>query len=208
MFPDTPQTLLRKIAQLADGDDQAEWEQFVELYSQPLRNFIHLTSEQLSDADVEDAVQEIFIRLVAVLREERIDRGKGKFRAYLATLTRRLLIDRYRAELVRPQVATDDQVADTVSPQCSLADVDPGTLLDVKWRLAVRQAAERQVLMKSALSAQSRAIYEALRTFTPQQVAERFGVTPEVVRQVKSRIDRAIAAFCSRLPREGAVGRL
>jgi len=30
MFPDAPQTLLRKIAELAQGDDRAEWEAFVD----------------------------------------------------------------------------------------------------------------------------------------------------------------------------------
>ena len=33
MIPDTPQTLLRKIAEYANGDDSAEWARFVELYT-------------------------------------------------------------------------------------------------------------------------------------------------------------------------------
>ena len=99
MFPETPQTLLKKIAELAEGDDQAEWTAFVELYTMPVRNFIRSVNQGLSPSDVEDAVQEIFIRLVNVLRKEKIDRKKGKFRDYLAVLTRRLLIDRYRAAL-------------------------------------------------------------------------------------------------------------
>ena len=78
MFPETPQTLLKKIAELAEGDDQAEWTAFVELYTMPVRNFIRSVNQGLSPSDVEDAVQEIFIRLVNVLRKDKIDRKKGK----------------------------------------------------------------------------------------------------------------------------------
>ena len=37
MIPDTPKTLLRKIAEYANGDDAAEWERFVELYTPVIR---------------------------------------------------------------------------------------------------------------------------------------------------------------------------
>ena len=76
MFPETPQTLLKKIADLAQGDDAAIWLEFVELYTPPLRHFICSVNQSLSAADVEDAVQEVFVRLTEVLREGGIDRTK------------------------------------------------------------------------------------------------------------------------------------
>jgi len=222
MFPDTPQTLLRKIAELAQGDDRAEWEAFVELYEPPLRNFIRTINGALSPEAVEDAVQDVFIRLVEVLRQGQIDRTKGKFRAYLASLTRRLLIDRYRESLVRPVLGEGQDVADATAssrqregeyPDCfddSVTTADPGTLFDVRWRVAVRSAAIHHVLTKTAIAEQSKLIYATLNGFeprspgacpqdsrglSPRQVAERLGVSYEVVKQVKSRIDRAVAAI-------------
>jgi len=202
MFPDTPQTLLRKIAELAQGDDHAEWEAFVELYAEPLRGFVRMVNGALGPEEVEDVVQDVFIRLVDVLREGRIDRTKAKFRSYLATMARRLLIDRYREALVRPQGETGaDPVASDRATADSVVQADPGVIFDAKWRLAVRAAAIEHVLTKTAVSRQSAEIYRAVlgldpatRDLTPREIANRFGVTYEVVKQVKSRLDRAVAA--------------
>ncbi len=195
MFPDTPTTLLKTISDFAEGDDHAEWEAFVELYTPSLRRFVERISPSLSETDVEDAVQDVFVRLVAVLREGRIDRGKAKFRAYLATMTRRILIDRYRVALVRPSsVGLNDEWKSV-----AVSGIDPGAAVDVIWRIAVRDAAKCHVLTKTAISEQSKRIYEFLESGKSlREVAEAMGVTYDVVKQVKSRIDRAIAAIESR----------
>jgi len=208
MFPDTPQTLLRKIAELAAGDDAAEWAAFVELYTPPLKSFIRTINANLSPEAVEDAVQDVFIRLVDVLREGKIDRAKGRFRAYLASMTRRLLIDRYREALVRPGVVPSPSPSpspmdlSSLPASDALSSVDPGMLFDMRWRLAVRVAAIDHVLTKTAVSEQSKAIYRALQGLSsgfeglsPHEIAIRFGVTYDVVKQVKSRLDRAVAAI-------------
>lgn len=207
MFPDTPQNLLRKIAELAQGDDHAEWEAFVELYAEPLRGFVRMVNGALGPEEVEDVVQDIFIRLVGVLRERRIDRTKAKFRSYLATMVRRLLIDRYREAQVRPQRAPmqGDDAADAAEAN-SVAQLDPGLIIDAKWRLAVREAATRQVLTQTAVSRQSAEIYRAVEGMIPElaelsrrEIARHFGVSTDVVKQVHSRISRAIAAVERRM---------
>ena len=207
MFPETPQTLLKKIAELAEGDDQAEWTAFVELYTMPVRNFIRSVNRGLSPSDVEDAVQEIFIRLVNVLRKDKIDRKKGKFRDYLAVLTRRLLIDRYRAALSRPDLPSatgTDPGTHILHSSFSIlhssfsilhSPPDPGVLADLRWRMAVHAAAVEHVLTKTAISEQSKRVYSALeRGQSLREVAEAFGLSYAAVKQIKSRLDRAIAA--------------
>ena len=216
MFPDTPKTLLRKIAELAQGDDHAEWEAFVELYAPPLKRFVRLQSPGMSEMDAEDVVQDVFIRLVAVLRERRYDRGKAKFRAYLASMTRHLLIDRYRAAQARPQSAAgsvpNGWLAPSAQDKGSVPDwagsapiatgsapieaIDPGVVVDVLWRQAAHEAAREHIFTKTALSEQSKRIYGLLeRGLSPREAAAQVGVSRDVVKQVKSRIDRAIAAI-------------
>ena len=80
MIPDTPKTLLRKIAEYANGDDAAEWARFVELYTPVIRQFVSLR-EDVGAADADDIVQEIFVRLVGVLRAGTYRPEKGRFRA-------------------------------------------------------------------------------------------------------------------------------
>jgi len=208
MFPDTPQTLLRKIAELAQGDDRAEWEAFVELYEPPLRQFIRTINGTLSCDAVDYAVQDVFIRLVDVLRQGQIDRKKGRFRAYLASMARRLLIDRYRETLVRPVLGEGQDAVDATSPSRqreeehfdsshgSVSAADPGTLFDIRWKIALRAAAVDHVMTKTAISEQSKRIYALLQQgLSPREVVERMGVSHDVVNQVKSRIDRAAAAI-------------
>ena len=110
MIPDTPKTLLRKIAEYANGDDAAEWERFVELYTPVIRQFVSVR-EDVGATDADDIVQEIFVRLVDVLRAGIYRPEKGRFRAYLGTMVRRLLIDRHRRALARGagrEVSVDD----------------------------------------------------------------------------------------------------
>ena len=213
MFPDTPKTLLKRISQLASDDDAAEWEAFVELYVPPLRHFIRWLQPEAQEADIDDVLQDVFMRLVEVLREGGIDRSKGRFRAYLASMTRRILIDRYRAELARPQTGTVPSGMGTVPyglgtvPEVGVMGIDPGAAMDIRWRMAVHEAAKNHILTKTAISEQSKAIYLAVEGGQSlheggqslREVAEKFQVSYDVVKQVKSRIDRAIAAVEQRL---------
>ena len=198
MFPETPQTLLKKIADLAKGDDAAVWLEFVELYTPPLRHFIRSVNQTLSAADVEDAVQEIFVRLTEVLRTRGIDRTKGRFRDYLAAMTRRFLVDRYRAEQSR--LAALDRAANPVRNRATLADGDPGALVDAAWRVAVQKAAIEHVLIQTAVSEQSKRVYRvvALEQRPLTEVAVEFGITYAAAKQIKSRLDRAVEAILGR----------
>ena len=199
MFPETPQTLLKKIADLANGDDAAVWLEFVEFYTSPLRHFIRSVNQSLTAADVEDAVQDVFVRLTEVLRDGGIDRKRGKFRDYLAAMTRRLLIDRYRAEQSR--LAAMDRAANPVRNQVTLADGDPGALVDAAWKVAARRAAIEHVLTQTAVSEQSKLVYRAvvLEQRSLKEVAAEFGITYAAAKQIKSRLDRAVEVIVIRM---------
>ena len=192
MFPETPQTLLKKIADLAKGDDAAVWCEFVELYTPPLKRFVRTVSATLSESDADDSVQEIFIRLTEVLRTDGIDRGKGRFRDYLAAMTRRLLIDRYRSE--RASLAAQERQAAESADRTALASSDPGELVDAVWKVSVRQAAIGHVLGQTAVSEQSKRVYRAvvLEQRPLKEVAAEFGITYAAAKQIKSRLDRAV----------------
>ena len=192
MFPETPQTLLKKIADLARGDDAAVWLEFVELYELPLRRFVRMVDGRLSDADVDDSVQEIFVRLTEVLRSDGIDRKKGRFRDYLAAMTRRLLIDRYRSESSR--LAALQRAADLPRNDLRLSNADPGELVDAAWQVAMRKAAIEHVLTQTAVSEQSKRVYRAVvhEQRPLKEVAAEFGITYAAAKQIKSRLDRAV----------------
>lgn len=194
-FPDTPVSLLVRLASDRTGiRDEAGWTRLFELYAPAIKTF---AEERGGEGESEDVVQEIFMRLAEVLREGRVKVGgdAGKFRRYLATLVRNELVSRWRRRMARGEdvrVSFDDPGAGI---EVSV-DSDAATIVDVKWRLARRKAAEEWVLTKTALSAQSKAVYRAyvLEERPIGEVAAEFGIPRNSVSQIKTRVERLIAA--------------
>lgn len=197
MLPDTPQTLLRKIAEYANGDDAAEWAKFVELYEPVVRIYI-AQSGSVGAADADDIVQDIFIRLVDVLRNGGYKREKGRFRSYLAAMVRRLLIDRHRRERVREA----GNLADAQADEMPSGAPDPAAMVDIRLRLARHQAAVEHVLCNTMLERRTAAAYReyAIEGRPAADVADRHGMTLNNLRQLKHRIDRMIAAVEAEFP--------
>ena len=194
LFPETPGTLLKKIVALKRGDDGAVWADFVERYTPAVREFLRLNRGDVGETELDDLVQDVFVKLVEVLRQERYDPRKAKFRTYLATLMRNLLVDRWRT---RHGSSADGPRRDG-APETAAADVtaDPRAAVDAVWRVAVHKAAIRHVMKVSMLAEESKAIYRAyaLEDGEIGEVAERFGVTRNTVSKIKMRVDRMVAA--------------
>jgi RNA polymerase sigma factor (sigma-70 family) len=195
-FPETPVTVLARIAAEHTGArDEVAWARLFELYAPAIRAF---AADHGGIGEEEDVAQEIFMRLVEVLRSNRVKIGDGavKFRCYLATLIRNELVDRWRRRNTRGGdnlVSIDDPSIET---QLS---VDPEALavIDAKWRLARRTAAVEWALSKTALSAQSKAVYRAyvLESRPIEEVAAEFGIPRNSVSQIRTRVERMISAI-------------
>lgn len=192
VFPQTPQTLVRRLGDLEAANDEALWARFVELYEPAIREFVRLQDPDMPSADRDDLVQEAFARLVPALRNRVFDPKKGRFRTYLAVTVRRLMIDRLRALTAR-------RTAGAVP----LEDVEPvaetpaaAMLVDMKWRLARHHAAVEHVFAKSALSEQSRKVYlmSEVDGLAMKDIAAKMGLAPNAVRRIASRVRKMIAA--------------
>ena len=192
-YPQTSVTLLRTLREAQSGVDDVAWARFVDLYGPVVHHLVRLMSPGISDADTDDAVQDVFVKLVDILRSGAYDPAKSKFRTYLSTLTRRLLVDRYRAAAVR----RDGEHADIAEMEDLASGDDPGELVDAKWRVACRMAAERRIMEESALSDQSRAAWRLLSGsgLSVKDAARRLGIPANTVSKVKRRMESRIAAM-------------
>ncbi len=191
-YPETSATLLRTLREARSGVDDVAWARFVDMYGPVVHHLVRLLSPGISDADTDDAVQDVFVKLVNVLRSGAYDSAKGKFRTYLSTLVRRLLVDRYREAVARRR---DCQVELDAAEQIGIDD-DPGAWMDAKWRIACRMAAERRVMEESALAEQSRAVWRLLSVegLAVKDAARRLGIPSNTVSKTKRRIETRIAA--------------
>ena len=175
LFPPTSLTLLRKLAVEVTGGNEASWVRFFDLYTPAIRRFVEW-NDHVHDPD--DVVQEVYLKLVEIIRAGKYNPDKARFRTFLALLIRRQLITLYRQDQAR-------HVAD----RCSIDDLteelsvpsDQREKIDLDWAKAKHEAAVEHVLTKVAMKAQSRDIYRAyvIEERSVEDVAATFGVTPD-----------------------------
>ena len=191
-YPETSATLLRTLREARSGVDDVAWARFVDMYGPVIHHLVRLLSPGISAADTDDAVQDVFVKLVNILRSGAYDPAKGKFRTYLSTLVRRLLIDRYREAAARRQ---DRQMEIEVAEEIAVED-DPGAWMDAKWRVACRMAAERRVMEESAISERSREVWRLLSCegLAVKDAAKRLGIPSNAASKIKCRVEAEIAA--------------
>ena len=192
VFPHTPHELIRSLRDIADGQDEARWARFVELYEPAIRDFVRLQDPDMSEADRDDIVQDAFVRIVPAIRNGIFDPGKGRFRNFLAAVVRHLMVDRLREIAVRNSetaVAAASRLSGTMGPAAA-------ELLDVKWRLARHHAAVELVFAQSALSEQSRRVYtmKEIDGLSTGEIAARTGLAANAVRRIISRVRQMVAA--------------
>jgi len=109
-----PETRSSLLVQLADGDNQQAWFEFVELY-QPLI-FNYAVRYGLQDTDAHDVVQDVLVRVGRKAKTWNPEQGRGSFRGWLAVTVRNLAVDHFRAQKNRPQNLIDDlAVADAAA---------------------------------------------------------------------------------------------
>ena len=191
-YPKTSVTLLRTLREARSGVDDAAWARFVDLYGPAVHHLVRILSPDISDADTDETVQDVFVKLVGILRSGAYDPAKSKFRTYLSTLTRRLLIDRYREAASRQSHQVGLEAAGDVAFYS-----DPGEWMDAKWRVACRMAAERRVMEESAISEQSRELWRLLsaENLPVKEAAKRLGMPANTASKIKRRIEARIFAI-------------
>jgi len=188
-FPNTSMTLLHQLSAQVTGERESAWARFFGLYEPAIRRFVRNLDQ---DREPDDVVQDVFLMLVNAIRSGSCRSWQGSFRSFVAIVVRRRLISLYRMDNARCRRA-----------EVNLDEVEPGVPesvtaeIDAKWRLARRQSAIEHVLTKTAISAQSRAVYRAyVEDDQPvEAVAARFGISRDVVYQVKSRVEKMAAAI-------------
>ena len=190
LFPPTSLTLLHKLAVEVTGGNEASWVRFFDLYTPAIRRFVEW-NDHVHDPD--DVVQEVYLKLVEIIRAGKYNPDKARFRTFLALLIRRQLITLYRQDQARHVV--DRCSIDDLTEELSVPS-DQREKIDLDWAKAKHEAAVEHVLTKVAMKAQSRDIYRAyvIEERSVEDVAATFGVTSDIIYKVKNRVNKMIEA--------------
>lgn len=190
LFPQTSMTLLQKLAVEVTGESEAAWVRFFNLYTPAIRQFAEW-NDHVHDPD--DVVQEVYLKLVEIIRAGKYDSDKARFRTFLALLIRRQLITLYRQDQAR---RVDDRCSFDDLTEEPTVPAEQQDQIDLSWAKAKHEAAVEHVLTKVAMKQQTRDIYRAyvIENRSIDDVSKAFGVSADIVYKVKNRVDKMIEA--------------
>ena len=206
----TSVTLLGKLAAQVTGEDQSNWLRFWNLYANAIRR---LAEKLGGERHADEVVSEVMRKLVDFFRGGRLDLDKGSFRSYLSQMIRNELGMIYRREKARGGDrfvyldnmgdAEGGEAAGLVAASMEMATSGDGIWerLDLEFVAAKRREAIEHVYSNPAISKQKKDVYRAyvLEERPIEQVAEQFGISRNLVSQIKVRMERSIGAVLAEM---------
>lgn len=114
--PGTVDTWPSLLARLRDADDRQSWRCFFARYWRLIYSFARRCG--LPPSDAEDVVQEVVTEVFKAMPRFRYDPQKGRFRAFLLTITQHKVTDHFRGTARHPAVSLEpgDQTQELTRP--------------------------------------------------------------------------------------------
>lgn len=187
-------TRVSLLQRLRNTEDQASWNEFYDLYAPLIRRVA--ARARLSEAEIEDVLQEVMRAMAQELPRFVYDASKGRFKSWLCQQARWKVIDQIRERSPFGQLkhhggsdpgcaGSVDNVAD---PQSLITD----EVVEQEWR--ENQFAIAWARVKAQLDPLKAQLFDfyAIKGWRAEKVAEHFLVTVGVVRTNKSRVKQMI----------------
>ena len=190
------------IRRLKNWQDDASWKEFFQVYWKLIYGVARKAG--LADAEAQDVVQETLVSVAKHMPTFNYDPSIGSFKAWLLNMTRWRIIGQFRKR--QPTVA--HAVDATTNRTTTIDDVaDPNALdlnavWEAEWETNLLAAAKEN--LKRRIDPQHSQIFDFYvgKEWPPEKVAERFGVSVDMVYQIKHRVTEQLRAEVRRLESE------
>src|SRR5262245_1488428 len=178
-------TLLHRLNQ--NPADQPSWDEFVRLYGPIIRGW--LVHWGLQEADAQDVVQNVLLRLTAKLPQFKYDPGRS-FRGWLKTLTHHAWHDFVTEAGYRNRGSGDTSVLD--QSQSLAAREDLAARVEAEFDRELLEVAVARVRDRVAAATWEAFRLAALEQVAPQEVADKLGVRVSQIYLAKHRVQKLV----------------
>ncbi len=166
---------------VADTGNEAAWRRLFDLYAGFV--FSIARSKGLNDADADDIVQTVFADLARNLLAFKYDREKGRFRAYLSSLTRWRINDRLRSG--KRDVELKASFMEDAKALMSAADED---FEEREWQSAALEEALRRIKPGVQSAHYAAFVASAVEGQDTETVARLHGISIDNLYQIRKRL--------------------
>lgn len=195
-FGSTPQSLLLRVK----SRDQNAWFAFCELYAPLVYHWCR--SGGLTHDQAEDLTQQVFGKLVTSIRRFEKSDSRHRFRAWLWTLTRNLILDHQRNQLRRIRTIGGDAGSDLISCYIVRNNREDGQDLPDDVDSVTPRRENRELFLRMLELIRTRHCERNWQAFwrvvvdgqETSEVALELNLSPNYVRQIKCRVLRQLRA--------------
>ena len=196
-FLPTRQSLLSR---LRDWNDHASWQDFFDTYWKLIYGVARRTG--LTETEAEEAVQETFVAVAKQMPDFRYDPSKGSFKAWLAQITRRRIVDQFRKRRPTTHPGADHVQKDGTHAMDHLPDPEGPDLekvWDEEWQKNLLGAALART--RRQINAKQYQIFDAyvLKEWPVAKVKKTLGVSIAQIYLAKHRVGALVKKELRRL---------
>lgn len=186
-----------------DTHNREAWVSFYRIYGTMVSHFVRRLG--LSEAEADDATQEVLLAAHKSLQEGLYDPAKGRFRNWLYGIARKraLVALRARARRTRVQSTAQEEGADLLDAlEDKHADESAREVWQREWRYAILEEAMRHVQAAVGDKEFQAFVLHAIENRPVNEVAEMLDISPSSVYVYKGRVLAAIRDWAARFELE------
>ncbi len=198
----TNPTQTRLLSEVRDSANARAWADFHRIYAPMVGGFLQRMG--LSDADVDDATQEILMVAHTALRDGSYDRSKGKFRGWLYGVARNKAKEahRHRRRPSRARWAAAEGEIDLLSGLEDKSGEAEQQMWEQEWRCSLLAEAMRQVEHTLGQNVYPAFMLYAVQRMPVDEVAKELRISVSSVYVYKQRALEAIRNWVAQFEAE------
>jgi len=178
------------IDRLANGQDQASWQEFFDTYWKFIYGIAR--KSQLADAEAQDVVQDTLVTVAKLMPNFKYDPAVGEFKGWLATITRSRIVDQVRKRGKHVPLQPIDDNSTNSNDVVDKATQQFDKLWDAEWNQNVLEVAKARVRRRVDPQQYQLFDYYVTKDWPAQKVADHFGVHVDHVYMAKHRVSEKI----------------